>query len=1194
MTTIVRRLEALRRRARAVLVAERTAVLLAFACAAIGAWIALDAIARFPMAIRLVALFLGVGAAVLAVLRWWWPAAQFRPPLTEIALRVERQRPELAGELASSVDFQSRRDRGALEARTIDRTEQLAGNDRFGALIRRDRLGRALVGLFVALAVATALVIADPSGASIGLRRALLPWSGAEWPARTVVASLMQGVTHLPKGDAVLLRAEAVRGDPASMRPFVRYRMVREGTPGPWRDAALARQEGGVFERPIDADADGIEFMFGTTDAMTERASIELVTPPAVVRAVLHAQPPAYAQSAVEPTQVDLGPGTDARAALATPLLAGSEIDLSIELTRPIPVPTDASERDEWARRTLGAALPAGAWVEADGSSTDRIRLRARVEEDLDIPVSLRDEHGIVGDDGVRFNIPISPDRTPSVSITEPSADEVVLPTATVRVVAEARDDVALDELGVRIERQGAEPREQRRKVSGETASFDLTFTPEAMGAAAGETLLVSGVTTDGFEVDGVRREATVSPARRIRVVGEEEFTRQIRTQLASVRQSAMRAESTQRDIAATARPEEGLAATAADQARRQAQLSDRVRTMRDAVAALDARARSGGLEREALAEIMRQAQDLLDAAGAASAEAAEQLGAQASAEARAGEPARSEGAEAQASQTARAEAQASADSAASAQEEVAAELEDLVKLLDRDEDAWVATRRIERLGQDIARLLEETQRVGERTVGRDPESLSAEERLELERLAGRNRAGADQARETLEELRDRAERLAQADRSRAAGMREAARRGEERNLARRLEEAAVRTAQNQPANAEQSLREAAETAQSMKEAIQDDRRSRVEELRRRLADLEQSLRQLVVQAETSIAALRAIDADATASALAPLVSEVVSLDRNIGAVTDDARTGGGTDRAARLLERAGERSAVAVARLRVEPADRQGSEDALARARDLLAETLEVVAEQRRQAESQQAEERRRELAAVMSALAERQAGVRSASEPLLNADPRDRRKLVESRRLSVEQELVRTAVQDLSKEHSELVESALFESARGRLDAWMKRSAEHLAQVAVTPRTLADQQLAAETLAMMGQALSDRSADDDPFAEAMPAGNEGEGGEGGQAGEQRPPGIPPVAELRLLRETQAQLARRTRTLDEAGLAPDDRAAELKELARLQQELMEQGEAWVARLRQQEQGGVAPSTRQAPAPANEEEDDVQ
>ncbi len=51
---------------------------------------------------------------------------------------------------------------------------------------------------------------------------------------------------------------------------------------------------------------------------------------------------------------------------------------------------------------------------------------------------------------------------------------------------------------------------------------------------------------------------------------------------------------------------------------------------------------------------------------------------------------------------------------ARTAQEETRAELEDLAKLLDRDEDAWVATRQLERLSEEINALVRETRRVGE------------------------------------------------------------------------------------------------------------------------------------------------------------------------------------------------------------------------------------------------------------------------------------------------------------------------------------------------------------------------------------------------------------------------------------------------------------------------------------------------
>ncbi|MBM4111775.1 MAG: hypothetical protein FJ253_00120 [Phycisphaerae bacterium] len=1181
MTSIVERLERLRRRARLVLLSERSAVLLAVAIGAAMGWVALDALLRFPATLRFVALVVGVIAIASAIARWWWPAARFRPSLPTLALRVERQRPDLAGRLASGVEFAQRPAPGVLEKRVVESTERLAGDDPFTGVIRRDRLRRALVGCGAALVAVAAIAAFQPEFAAIGAKRLFAPWSSAEWPARTLVQSLMEGVTHLPRGRAVLLRAEAVRGDPASMRPFVRYRTTRQGVAGPWRDAALARQHGEVFERPLEVDADSIEFRFGTSDAMTDAATIHFVRPPAIERATLRAEPPAYASAVQAPSETELGPGTDARATLAAPLLAGSRVELDFAFNRELPVPRpDDDSRREWLRRTFGGDLPESTQVEAPNALSDRVTLRFEASDDLDLPIELRDEHGIVGDDGARYRLAVSPDRPPAASITDPAADEIVLPSAALAVTAEARDDLSIDEIGVRVEKVGGEVRDTMERRRGESARLSTTVTPEQFGAGPGDTLLVSAIATDDFEQDGVRREPTISPPRRIRVVSEEEFTRQIRTQLAAIRHSAIRAEATQREIIASTAPSEpaepgeqtdpnaaadgdGANAdpdranadatapkpSAEELARRQARVSDRIQGMSAAIESLQSRARAGGLERDAMNEILRQSQDLLENAASRSAQASTQLA-----------------------------ERGTTPEAAESQEAVRAELEDLVRLLDRDEDAWVATRRIERLREQIEGLLEETRRTGERTVGRDLERLSAEERVAIDRLASRDRSVADEARETMEELRDRAARLAEADRARAAGMQEAARRGEERQIARRVEQAAEATALNQPTNAEQALREAAETAQSMMDAIRDDRRSRVEELRRRLAGLEQSIQGLVTQAQTALSALReAAPTASAASDLAPVSEGVVSLDRNIGAVTDEARSGGGTERVARVLERAGERSAASAGLLRADPPRVPEGDEALDRSRGLLVDALEAVREQRRNTEQQQADAKRRELAAALRTLSERQAGLRTASEPLEGAKSADRRRLVEGRRLSVEQSLIRTAVNNLKSENEELASSDLFVSALARLDGWMVRSESSLSSLSVTKWTLEEQSLSAETLAMMGQALADASASDDPFAEAAgaAAGGAEAGGEGAQAG-RRPPAIPPVAELKLLRESQAQLARRTRMADEGGLTAAERQTRLRELTQLQQELLDQGEAWMERMRQMSPGGTA------------------
>ena len=1200
MQDVLQRLQTLRRTARSLLAVERAAVVTAITLGAMLAWGAMDALVRFPTSLRLLALALGLSALGILCWRWLVSAWRFRPPLTEVALRVERLRPELAGRLATSVEFLQHHPAPALEMRALGLLGGLITPDTFRGLLRLDRVGRAAAGLVVAVGAMLAVVALDPASAGIALRRMLIPWSGAEWPPRTLVESAMGSVTHHPRGRALILRASAVRGDEEGMRAHVRYRYVEAGVPGAWREAVLTRQPGGVFERPVETDAEAIEFSFGTLDAETQVSTIQLVPPPAVVSASLASTPPAYAPASLA-QRAELGPGTDARAVLAAPLLAGSQVTLDLELSRPLPVPAEPAALEAWAARTFVATLPGvdaplpGAAapvdqqapsapaisVSADPARPGRLTLSMRADRDVEMDVRLEDEHGIRNADTIRYRILASTDKGPAASIPQPAADDMVLPGSRIPVTAEGRDDVAVRAVGIRVERQ-ARAGEQGPQALGSgaldgvkgmvavkegaapTLAVEQAITPSTLEARPGDTLLVSAVAVDAFALDGHQHEPAISAPRRLRVVAPEEYARQIRSQLASVRQSAIRAEQQQRQLMeAAAADEHGhlrqeTRAAAGELARRQSQLSDRIGAARDAVKSLEERTRDGGLGDQALTDILRQAADILDQAGRSGTRAAESL--------RTMEQAAREG-----NSAADRQAESAAADARTAQEETRAELEDLAKLLDRDEDAWVATRQLERLSEEINALVRETRRVGEQAVGRDAQELTPEQKASVDRLAARDRAAADAARDALEELQDRASRLEAADRTRAAGMRQAAKEGQERDVSRRLSEAAGQTERNQPTNAEQNLRQAADAVQAMLDQMKDDRSARVEELRRQMASLEENLRRLLTQAESAAVAVSAATDLVTISAAS---ERMQSLDRNVASVVEEARAAGQAgQRTARTLDRAAERTLAAATALAAKPAQLPEAAEAAERARDLIKDALDQIRTQREKAERQQSEERREKLATAYRALSEKQAGLRTASEPLkLPAGTQaDRRQLVEGRRLGIDQQLVRTELSRLLKESADLARSELFADAHARLDGWLGTAADKLSRVAVDQIMLDEQQLAVETLATMAEALSDHApGGDDPFA----MNERGDDQQGGEGGEQQESSIPPLAELRLLRGMQDQLARRTRAVDEQHLDPAARAAVLKELGRLQQRLQEQGEAWMEKLKEQAGGG--------------------
>src|SRR5262245_37578969 len=107
MQQVMTELERIRRRSRAMLIVQRASVVLAWAMGTVILLVLFDYALRLPREVRLVILAAGLGALGYGVWGYLRMALSFRPTLTQVALRVERAMPGLAGRLASSVEFAS-------------------------------------------------------------------------------------------------------------------------------------------------------------------------------------------------------------------------------------------------------------------------------------------------------------------------------------------------------------------------------------------------------------------------------------------------------------------------------------------------------------------------------------------------------------------------------------------------------------------------------------------------------------------------------------------------------------------------------------------------------------------------------------------------------------------------------------------------------------------------------------------------------------------------------------------------------------------------------------------------------------------------------------------------------------------------------------------------------------------------------
>lgn len=1155
MQQVIEELNRVRRRGRLMLIAQRGAVMLGWTLAILLAVVLIDFVLRLPAAMRLAILLGGIGALAYATWTYLRLAIIFKPSLTQMALRVEDVLPAVSGRLASSVEFaMAGADRAnPLAARSVSETERRLDGESVRIVIKPGRTWRDLAALLAIVGVVVVLAAADPATASTGFKRILLPYSATKWPARTGVESLMGSiVSHAwvyPRGAALPLRAKVTRGSD-DQTVYALYRARNDGGWGAWQRIVLTHQGSGVHERLVDTHAERIELYFRTDDDATEDERIELIPPPAVTRASLAVEPPAYAAGRMPGINAELGQGLDQRAVTETASLIGSQATLRLLLNKQLPAPdAAASDRDLWLRATLGWTHDVLPEFEVDAGDPATWVLRWTIEGTTPLTLALRDQYGLTNADAIVYRIEAVEDRLPAITITQPPSDESVLATALVRVEADARDDVALTRVALEAHVQASGGSADEAILSAAAWSDDRDVSELAARAAGeldlaslplsvGDTVLLSGVAQDVFELHGVRHEPVRSSLRRLRVIDETEFATQLRRQLGGVRQNAIRIEAMQGELQDDV-SDDGVQP---GMDRAQAQIGDRIAAQRQAVQEVERLLQQNRLEDAQLSQIVSQTKDLLDFAGRSANKAVEAMEqAQASPDAR-------EGARPDESP------QRPKQDVIEAQQEVRDELADLIKLLDRDEDTWVVKRQLENLLQQQARLEEATARLGDQTLGRRPEELTEAQRGEAERIAQEQRDDLrDQARQLVEEMRTRSQALKDVDPESAQAMQSAADTAEQRQLDRDMEDAAGHVEQNQMTSATARQQSAQQTLQQMLESIEEQKRAKAQQLIRQLASLIESIERLIVVQEGELSGLLAA---METQQFANLDRGMIRLNQNTEAVAAEARMAGQeTRRIARLLDRAADAQGSAVAALREQPVNSRHANEAEERSLALLKDAKAAAEELQRQTEQEEAMRRREELIAAYRAFAEQEVALRGQTSALVQAAQLDRRQLVEARRLGAGQEDIRRGLNNLRDTTAEILDAPIFNHAHRSIDGWAASVSENLFAGSVSVDVTDRQQMIAETIGRLIEALESTMPQPEEFVQ------QSQGGESGQPGQGQTPLIPPVAQLKLLRGLQQQIYNQTRTIDaRADLDAAQRRTRLRELGDHQRELMNLG----------------------------------
>ena len=1139
------RLRTVRRTGRALLAVIAVSRFFSIGLLGTAALVLLDYVARFPAPVRvffLLGLIIAVCVGYAKLIR---PVTRYRPPLPDVAARVERW---LAARDTPTNTVLS----GGVGIRYDDSDDwltralaRLAGAELAGlmprvpwGMMRWRPTALALAALIVLATGAAVLVNVAPAMATTGLARLYAPWTGAEWPRLTSIADATPDGVH-PSDTPLPIRATLLRSNRAEgeSRIAATYRVIgQDGSlgeptgiilvPQPAASARSSGAAGELYERLIDparwrspahdeAADRFFEYTINSEDDSTSTKRIRIVAPPVLTEASLGVSLPEYArrllsEQAKHPTGDYAGsqPGSPTEAqwlsgartiatseSAAGPVLAGSNVTLRLRYSKPV--------------SPGNATIPENASLAAEG---DTIEIALAPRQTAGLELLATGEDGFSTREPFRLRLAVVADRAPTATIMEPSGTRAVLPTAVLPLAARGEDDLSIAEFRVVYIRAVPDPNSLSGEVipqgeptvllDHETSSFADINDANAMkvvtlrgdldiaatGSVPGDEIWITAIATDTYELDGESHEPVRSPTRRIRIIEESRFIEMLQDELEGVRRTAISLDERQGEIM-----RDGETLEADPESTDATRDDDAARALVDTAPRL---AKTAGREAEHAA-----GQTAERASGMTQADPSE------------------------------------------AQQGVREALAEMINRLDRGRDDWVVRRAIERLAETQRELLNETAQAGEQTVGRELDELSPDERTALERIADRQRELAEQAQQAIDDLADRAGELRESDPTQAAALEQAARDARRSELAEAISQAAEQVARNQTGAATGLQQQSIEDLESILEGLENAQRLRVQALRRELASLIQSIQSLIRQQNGVIAA---IEADAEADpANASLMAERVRTNTLAAAAS-----AGGFDEVGPvidLLNRAADAQLDAVRTLRARPAEADPARAASAKALARLEEALAEAQRQDENAAQRERDQQRRELVDAYRAALESQSSLRDRTAAI---DPGNltRRDRAELRTIGRDQESLRVEIATIP-EANELPPGGITDLYHERIDAAITSAVRRLGRGQTDAGVRASQDSTISMLRAIVDVLSPDDPQQDPFDDQQSAGGGGGGGSGGQD----QPAIGQLEELRLLRSLQGLLLDETRAADAAG------RADSPDLASMQTRIAEQ-----------------------------------
>lgn len=1155
MRRLRKRLRTIASRIRLLLLTRAILTILAALMIAIIVLAGADYLLRLPINVRVVVLALLGGFLIYLIIRHVTPAWKTRLSETDVALLVEKHNPAARGLLAPVIDLErATTDSDAFDQQLRDAAIRTAtqrlGQFMFPPILNLRVMTRPVIAMVAIAMVLVVIGSLNPALIRVGAQRVLTPWEDARWPVRYAIWDVTPAT---PRAVDVPVSLRALVGNESSdlqspTRVLVSWRILDEdNTPiGEWTRTLLMPQRRRdaqrgipVYEQLIDPRDRAtrrpddqrftLEYRINTRDDRTETRRVTLVRPPRLIETQVDLELPEYAIPIADSGVVQSGSLTRSTSEnRIDPVLEGTRVRTRWVFSKPI---ADDDTPPEWIERVVQ-----GAQVESYTRPDERsLELVILARDPILIEPSILDRTGVPVREPIMLAIDVIQDLEPSIQLIDPSRDENLTPNATIAVRAEQRDDLGLLRAGLWAQRatppsgsSGAPAEPVGNPIQIKEATLDMQLVSELEAELALGTLDLSPgdeirIWADAWDLRAQADRPSLGYARSgervIRIVTEEELIEQVRRSLDPIRNNLRSLDQRQGEVQDLLRDESPRAAD------EQRSLSERLRANENVLNQLAETVKRNAIDDDTLRRTIDDAASVIAEAARQSERADDQI--------RRGE----------------------VENASESQRQVRNRLGELLSMLDQGQDSWLALRNVQQLRADLESIREQTQELAQRTAGQSLEEMSSEDRAALEQILDRQLENAEDARNAINELDQRAEELQENDPTQAEALRKAAAQARAAQLEQKLREAGAQIEQNQTSTATQTQEEVLEELEELLEELENTIQNRDNALRRELASIMDALKQLIDAQEREIIRLDSMILDNNFNGMD---QRLIALVRNTLSVRDEALGAFPETRSiADHVTRAGNAQSGAINALRANPIAPDQAQAGQKAALNHLRNALEEAQKLDDQAAQRQMQRARDELRQAYEQALETQTRINEETIAL-GDENLSRRERSRARTLVSEQQALRDELDQMLEEHEGLTDAPVFTLAHDQLDRLMSQSADGLNERRIAPATNASQRQAMSVLASLVDVLNEQQQQQEDFEDGQSQGQQGNGGQ--QAGAEEPL-IPPVAQLKLLRSMQQLVMDQTRAISETQ-NPDP--SQIESVGQLQKQLYEQGAALI------------------------------